>query len=171
MLLPTRTRAIIMKRIYTILLVIAISFFSTAKICAESIVYIFMKSIGSTTTLMSLNGKEVFDMTGPIKRTISPSGNMRLPFYQYAACKKKCTLKEEGKVLFSIECKHTNITNEKVTKFAAEIQLNLTENSVHYIMITNKGINDCQIIELNEKKASKLLKDKKYINLPEYVEE
>lgn len=171
MLLPARTRDIIMKCIYTTLLFVAISFFSTTKICAESTVYIFMKSVGNTTTSMSLNGKEVFDMTGPIKKTISPSGDMRLPFHQYAACKKKCTLKNEGKILLSCDCKNTNILNEKVTNFAAEIQLNLTENSVHYIMITNKGLNDVQIIELDEKKANKLLKDKKYIDLPEYIGE
>ena len=167
---PTQTRVIIMKRFLTIFLLIVIVF-SASNVYAESTVYVFMKSVGNITTKMSLNGKEAFDMTGPVKKTISPSDIMRLPYYQYAACKKKCIIKEEGKVLFSIECEHTNSMNEKVSKYAAEIQLNLTESSVHYIMITNKGLNDVQIIELNEKKANKLLNDKKYVDLQEYIED
>ena len=167
---PTQIRVIIMKRVYTILLIAVFALISTS-VFAESTVYIFMKSVGNITTTMSLNGKEVFDMTGPVKKTISPVPPMRIPLYQYSACKKKCIVKEEGKVLFSLDSKHINATNEKVTNFAAEIQLNLTEGSVHYIMITNKGINDVQIIELEEKKANKLLNDKKYIYLPEYIGE
>lgn len=119
---------------------------------------------------MKLNGKEIFDMTGPIKRTIKADGEaLRFPFHQYSPCYRKCSFKNEGKMLFLAECKHTNVTNGKVTTMAGEIQLNLVEGGVYYVFITNKGLNDFQLKELTEKEANKLLKNKKYIALPEYV--
>ena len=54
---------------------------------------------------------------------------------------------------------------------AAEIQLNLSEGSVHYIKVEAKGLNDIQIKEVEGKEVQKLLKDKKYKELPDYIEQ
>jgi hypothetical protein len=54
---------------------------------------------------------------------------------------------------------------------AGEIQLNLTSGSTYYVSITNKGLNDMQLKNLTEKEAEKLLKNKKYVALPEYIEQ
>ena len=53
----------------------------------------------------------------------------------------------------------------------AEIQLNLSEGAVHYIQLKFKGLNDVQLKELSEKEGLKLLKDKKYKELPDYIEQ
>jgi hypothetical protein len=108
---------------------------------------------------------------GCLKKTIKPSGNMQLPFNQYAPCYRKCIFKNEGKILFSAECKHINAVNGKISTMAGEIQLNLTSGSTYYVSITNKGLNDMQLKNLTEKEAEKLLKNKKYVALPEYIEQ
>lgn len=159
-----------MKKFYLTFLFLLLGVFPTS-ICAQSTVYFFIKSTGNMTTTIKQNGKDIFDMTGPIKKTIKPSGNMQFPFNQYAPCHKKCIFKSEGKVLFSAECKHTNAVNGKISTMAGEIQLNLTSGSTYYISITNKGLNDMQLKTLTEKEAEKLLKNKKYMTLPEYIEQ
>ena len=53
----------------------------------------------------------------------------------------------------------------------AEIQLNLSEGSVHYVKLSFKGMNDVQLKEVEEKEGLKLLKDKKYKELPEFIEQ
>lgn len=69
------------------------------------------------------------------------------------------------------ECKHINAVNGKISTMAGEIQLNLTSGSTYYVSITNKGLNDMQLKNLTEKEAEKLLKNKKYVALPEYIEQ
>lgn len=110
-------------------------------------------------------------MTGPVKKTVPSSEHLRLPIRIYSPCYRKCTFKNEGKMLFSIECKHTNPVNEEITQLAGEIQLNLVNGSIYYVIITNKGLNDVQLKELTEKEANKLSNNKKYVSLPEYIEE
>ena len=142
-----------MKKTYTTFLFFLLGVFSTS-IFAQSTVYFFIKSTGNLTTTIKQNGKDIFDMTGPIKKTIKPSGNMQLPFNQYAPCYRKCIFKNEGKILFSAECKHINAVNGKISTMAGEIQLNLTSGSTYYVSITNKGLNDMQLKNLTEKELS-----------------
>lgn len=158
------------KKNYAILLFSLFGPFSVSAY-SQSTVYFFIKSVGNVTTTIKQNGKEIFDMTGPIKKTIKPSGNMYLPYHQYSACYRKCTFKNDGKILFLAECKHTNASNGKVSTMVGEIQLNLTDKMVYYISITNKGFNDVQMKVLTEKEANKLLNNKKYVSLSEYVEQ
>lgn len=157
------------KIIYTILLFCLLGIFSASTYAQQSTVYFFIKSTGNMTTTMKLNGKEIFDMTGPVKKTIKPNGSLRFPYHQYSPCYRKCSFKNEGKMLFLAECKHINATNGKTTTMAGEIQLNLADGGTYYVSITNKGLNDVQLKELTEKDANKLLKNKKYIALPEYI--
>lgn len=116
------------------------------------------------------NGSEIFDLRGPEKNTLNhPS--FKVPSVSYQPAYRKCLFKEDGKVLFSVDYAFTNVRTGEVRKLAAEIQLNLEEGSVHYIQLAFKGLNDIQFKELTEKEAAKLLKDKKYKELPDYVEE
>ena len=55
--------------------------------------------------------------------------------------------------------------------WADEIQLNLLENSVHYIKIKPKGLNLIQFEELNLKKGKKEFSKKKYESMTDYFEQ
>ncbi len=140
---------------------------------AQSTIYFFTQSTSSFgegyKVDVSVNGKSGFSMLGPLKKTMnSPSTNLSL--YVYHAAKRKCIVKDEGKVLFDVNYTFTN-RNGMLTNFTAEIQLNLTEGSVHYVNMVPKGLTDVQLKVLSEKEASKLMKDKKYQELPEYIVE
>ena len=90
----------------------------------------------------------------------------------YHAAKKKVTINEEGKALFSAKYTfYANMDRNNPRDMVAELQLNLSEGSVHYIQLKFKGMNDVQLIELSEKEGLKLLKDKKYQELPDYTEQ
>ena len=59
--------------------------------------------------------------------------------------------------------------NCNVTQLYAEIQLNLTPGSVHYVSLAMKGLMNIQFKELTEKEGLKRLKDKKYAILEDYI--
>lgn len=160
------------KRFYAILLFCLVGLFSVSAY-SQSTVYFFMKKIGGNIDLrLKLNGKEILKINPPVKKTYpADDDTFRIPHYIYSPWFKKCTINKEGKVLFSFDAKQTNTTNLKVSNMFAEIQLNLTEGSTHYVYLTNKGLFDMQLKELTEKEAKKLMNDKKYVSLPEYVEQ
>lgn len=148
---------------------------------AQSTVYFFISSLGSNTTFdAKLNGEKIFDLEDedrPIVKTIKADAynEFQEDWIIYSACYKKCQFFREGKCVFSIEIVGKNLSNGKKTRLAAELQLNLSEGSVHYVHATNKGMFDCQLKEITQKEAEKLLKGKKkyktYVPVSEYVEE
>ncbi len=153
-----------------------IAAFLTVMLCAssalaESTVYFFVGSIGNATCQLSLNGKESFELRGPLKKTFEPDGVLRFPYHSYHSAKKKCVFKEEGKMLFSVDYRFTNASTGAVTPMSAEIQLNLTDGSVYYVELTNKGLKDIQFKILTEKEGLKRLAKDKYKPLPDYIEE
>lgn len=159
------------KKFYAILLFSLFGLFSVSAY-SQSTVYFFMKkSAGNVELSLKLNGKDISKIDLPIKKKYSSDEMFRIPYYVYSPWVKKCTLNREGKVLFSFDCKQTNPTNLKVSNFLSEIQLNLTNGSIHYISLTNKGLFDMQLKEITEKEANKLLNNKKYVSLSEYVEQ
>ena len=79
-----------------------------------------------------------------------------------------------GNVATKVSAKYTfyaNMDRSNPRDMVAEIQLNLSEGSVHYIKLSFKGMNDVQLKEVEEKEGLKLLKDKKYKELPEFIEQ
>ena len=56
-----------------------------------------------------------------------------------------------------------------VSNIPAEIQLNLSEGSIHYVKIDPKGVSNIQFKEITEKEALKLMK--KSTALPEFIQE
>ncbi len=156
-----------MKRLFLVLVVLL-----GGMLCsyAQSTVYFFMRSVSNSTCMMKLNGKDVFEMRGPLKKTMKAVGPMIYPVHVYSPSKRKCTFKNKGKMLFTFDMKYTLPTTGEVKTYLAEIQLNLTEGSVHYVRIGAKGLNDVQFTELTQKEGEKLLKNKKYIPLDDYVE-
>lgn len=149
---------------------VLIAMFCCSSAFAQSTVYFFVRSVESAEVKILKNGNEIFELRGPVKKTLNhPS--FKIPHVSYQPAYRKCRFKEEGKVLFSVDFAFTNVGTGDVRKLAAEIQLNLEEGSVHYIQLAFKGLNDIQFKELTEKEAAKLLKDKKTVELPEYVEE
>lgn len=150
---------------------LAIMLCGTTAANAQSTVYVFMRSAFNAECVMSINGGESFDICGPLKKTIMNLHGPE-PNRQYHPGKKKIVLKDEGKALFSAKYTfYANMDRSNPRDMVAEIQLNLSEGSVHYIKVGAKGLNDIQIKEVDEKEGLKLLKDKKYKELPEYIEQ
>ena len=153
------------------MMVVVFIIVSCSVVFADSVVYLFVPS-RAVPIPVKINNQEVFRMDGTLK------GNKYATYY--SACQKKCVLKSEGKVIISMDFSFKTsdfspsaaATVGDVTRhWANEIQLNLSENSVHYVKITSKGLNDVQFKEITEKEAQKLLKNKKYVRLPDYIEE
>jgi len=150
-----------MKRLFLVLLVLLSGMVYSY---AQSTVYFFSPQMMDNKCMIKLNGKEVFEMRGPLKKVMTPQGYD--PFRVYSPCYRKCLFRNEGKMLFILEVTSTKDNR----KWTAEIQLNLTEGSVHYVKMGAKGLNDVQFTELTQKEGEKLLKNKKYIPLDDYVE-
>lgn len=159
-----------MRNLARLIVTVVIMLCGTNSISGQSTVYVFMRSATSAECVMSINGGEPFDICGPFKKALmNPGGE---PIRQYHPGKKKLVLKAEGKALFSAKNTFYALGDRnKARDMVAEIQLNLSEGSVHYIKVGFKGLNDIQIKEVDEKEGLKLLKDKKYKELPEYIEQ
>lgn len=159
---PTRIRDIIMfsKKMFFICLILSCLSFSM--VSAKSIVYVFAVEAWVPIPV-KINSQEAFEMKG------TPKGKDLTA--RFSACKKKCILNSEGKVIFSFEFSRINQATGTVYNYADEIQLNLSEGSVHYIQIKPKGFNDYTFKELSEKEANKLLNNKKCLLLPEYAQQ
>lgn len=116
----------------------------SANVNAQSTVYFYVKSVTSAEVKISKNSTEIFELRGPVKKTINPVGPMKMASVSYKPAYRKCQFKDEGKTLFSVDFDFTNVTTGDVRKLAAEIQLNLEEGSVHHVQLTWKGLNDVQ---------------------------
>lgn len=160
-----------MKRLIRLTIVAAILLCSTISASAQSTVYVFMRSVDNAECKLNINGGDGIDIRGPFKKAQMVPVAGASPLMRYHPGKKKIVLKEEGKTLFGVTYIYTNSLNGKQSTMAAEIQLNLSEGSVHYIKVEAKGLNDIQIKEVEGKEVQKLLKDKKYKELPDYIEQ
>lgn len=173
---PTRTRDITMlhiknffaKSVCKMMMVFAFIVVSCPATFADSEVYIFFPWKHFVPVPIKINNQEVFKMDG------TRGGNRYV--ITYSPCKKKCVLKSEGKIIISNDFSYklsdyspssAASIGDRTDHFASEIQLTLSENSVHYIQIINKY----QFKEITEKEAQKLLKNKKIVQLPDYIEE
>ena len=132
---------------------------------AQSTVYVFYSPKCWEPAPIKINGKEAFRLNGTVKVKFLSTN------YSYSASKKKCTLYSEGKTIFSFEMSRSKGSTGIVYKYADEVQLTLSENSVHYIKITPQRGTDYAFVEIDEKEGLKLLKNKKYVLTPEYIEE
>ena len=153
-----------------VMLVTVISLLMPQKISAQSTVYFFMRKICNTELDVFQNSKPIFDMVGPVTKTQQVKSAMVLPLNTQAACKRKAVFAATGKTIFSIDATYTNPVNAKTAKYAAEIQLNLTDGATYYVFITRKGFNDLKMELLSDKEAEKMLKDKKFVALDDYDE-
>lgn len=142
--------------------------FTSTNVYAQSTVYFFTPSTSSNECLLMMNGNEIGELRGPLKKTMEHS-MFKIPYKTYDAAYKKCIIKEEGKVLFAINYKFTNCSTLAVSEIPAEIQLNLSEGSVHYVKIAPKGVTNVQFKEITEKEAQKLLK--KATALTDYIQD
>lgn len=128
---------------------------------AQSTVY-FICNDSWVPVPVKINNQAAFDLKG------TPKGNKYASFY--SPCQKKVILYTEGKVIFSFDFERPNYSNPDLPfNHAGEIQLTLSENSVHYIQFKSKGWNDYIFEELSEKEGKKLLTKKKYILTPDYI--
>ena len=153
-----------------VMLVTVISLLMPQKISAQSTVYFFMRKICNTELDVFQNSKPIFDMVGPVTKTQQVKSAMVLPLKTQAPCKRKAVFASTGKTIFSIDATYTNPVNAKIAKYAAEIQLNLTDGATYYVFITRKGFNDLKMELLSDKEAEKMLKDKKFVALDDYDE-
>lgn len=125
---------------------------------AESTVYVFLKSMSNTDTSVSVDGKQVCNLNGPVKRTLKPGFGLILPFETLESCYRKLVFSEEGKKIITFSVKYTNATNGNISTYKGEISLDLEDGESYYVEVTNKGLNDMQLKSVEEKKATKWLK-------------
>lgn len=152
------------------MLVSVISLLMPQKISAQSTVYFFIDKVCNLDVFMFKNSEPLFDMVGPITKKRQTKSAMVLPLCTQAPCKRKAVFTATGKTIFSIDATYTNPVNAKTAKYAAEIQLNLTDGATYYVFITRKGFNDFKMELLSDKEAEKMLKDKKFVALDDYDE-
>lgn len=149
-----------------IMTMLVVMFQSVTYANAESTIYIFQRSVGLVATTYSINNKFVGTFN-EIKKAVSKPHKT----FIYSAGKQKCILKSEGKAIVMVSGDYIEDGETKKDYWMAEIQVNLTDGSVHYIKLSPKGFNNCQLKEIKEEEALKLLKDDKYSWRPEYIEE
>jgi hypothetical protein len=143
-------------------------FLGVSYMSAQSTVIFFTPSTSSNECVLKMNGNVIGELRGPLKKTTEHS-MFKIPYKTYEAAYKKCVIKEEGKVLFAVDYTFTNCTTLAVSEIPSEIQLNLSEGSVHYVRLAPKGVSNLEFKEITEKEAQKLLK--KATALPEYTQE
>lgn len=153
-----------------VVLVSVINLLMPQKVSAQSTVYFFMRKIYNTELDVYQNSKPIFNMVGPVTKSKQVKSAMVLPLETQAPCKRKAVFAATGKTIFSIDATYTNPVNAKIAKYAAEIQLNLTDGATYYVFITRKGFNDLKMELLSDKEAKKMLKDKKFVALDDYDE-
>jgi len=89
---------------------------------------------------IKINGEEAFSLVGE-KKVLLVYGKPIFDAPIYTKSKRKCTLNVEGKVIlsFDVDVKIGNAVSlpplNRVIPYSDEIQLNLSQGSVHYIKI------------------------------------
>lgn len=147
-------------------------FVLTESVFAQSTVYFFSPSVTNAVCRITVNGDKSFRLRGDLKKTIKPvPPQINYPMEVYSKCGIKCSLNLEGKVLFALVAdRFDSKTGKTINDFwRAELQLNLSEGSVHYVKLAPKGFSDVQLKEITEEEAQKLMKDKKRVMLPDFV--
>lgn len=150
------------------LLIPVLLFLGVMSVSAQSTVYFFVPSIGNCECALKMNGDSIAQLRGPYKKTINNSV-FKVPYVVYDDAYKKCTFKEEGKVIFVVDYRYQIPSTLETKQLLAEIQINLSEGSVHYIRMAPKGMYNMQLKEITEKDAQKYFK--KSAELPEYIQE
>ncbi|MCM1515387.1 MAG: hypothetical protein NC080_03070 [Paraprevotella sp.] len=123
---------------------------------AESSVYVFLKSMYNTDTSISINGTEVCNLNGTVKKTMSFNNTGTI--IKRNGCFRKIEFVEEGKILITATMLFTVPANGHVNTYKGEIMLDGADGETYYLELTSKGIHDMQIKEVTEKKASKWIK-------------
>ena len=159
--------------IFKVVAVVLIMFtFSSVEVNAQSTVYLIAKKFANAESEVTVNGKDKFELRGPLgKVNIVPPTSMTdsVIVYNYKDCIKKCTFNKPGKVMLHWRYDYTNPVKRNIQHYETELQLNLTEGSVHYIEMKLTISNDIELVELPEKKGRKIISSDKYIHLPEYI--
>lgn len=140
----------------------------------ESTIYLFLPSVVHIVNgRIDINGTDSFDFQGDLKKEDYLWGKLTYPIKTFHACKKKIILKSEGKVILSYSADKYDFKTGNVIKdfWKAEIQVNCSEGSEHYVKVDFKGFSDCQLKLMDSKEFNKRMNDKKYILLDEYYEQ
>ena len=150
-----------MKKLF---LLIALAVAGCLGINAESNIYVFIKSVGNSDIHILVDGKEVADINGPVKKVMQPGWGLEYPLTMLESCYRKIVVPEEGKVVVSMEGTYKNAMNGNVSNYKAEFPLDLEDGESYYLEVTNKGLSDVKFKEIKEKDALK--KMKKWVELP-----
>lgn len=140
----------------------------------ESTIYLFLPSVAHIVNgRIDINGTESFDFQGKLKKEDYLWGKLIYPIKTFHACKKKVILESEGKVLINYSADKYDFKTGNVIKdfWKAEIQVNCSEGSEHYVKVDFKGFSDCQLKFMDIKEFNKRMNDTKYIQLDDYYEQ
>lgn len=141
-----------------LLLLLMVTVAACLSVNAESTIYVFLKSMSNTDTRINIDGQEVCNLNGTVKRTIQPGYGIVVPFITREACFRKITLNNEERVVVSVSIDYTIPSNGKVNTYKAEYPLDLESGENYYLQVTSNGLNDIQIKDPKEKDVKKWLK-------------
>lgn len=142
---------------------------------AQSIVYVFNDWGGGTGTpscTLTIDGKDAGSMFGKETKRIECSSwnGFLTPAITYSKAVKPCIINKEGKTIFKIFLEWAPVIEpNSIMKMADECQLDLVDGETYYIHSKRKGITGIQFVEIKAKTGEKLLKNKKYEHLPNFV--
>lgn len=155
-----------MYRIYKRLTVlIAVLIVSALSLCAKTTVYLFIPSLGNSDVTLLIDGEEICDLNTPVGKTTNYH-TFKIPCTQSKKGWVEIEFGQEGKVLLAVSMVYTNFLNLEKSTMQAETQLDLVDGETLYVEIARKGLNDCKLMLLDEKKGMKKLADKKAYELP-----
>lgn len=118
-------------------------------------IYVFVKSCGNTDNQISIDGKNLCDLNGEIKKTLDPVGPMIYPYVVSKECYREIVVRGDGKIILSVKAEHMNGCNGNITTLKAEYPLDLEDGETYYLLVTSKGLTDMQIKEPKVKDALK----------------
>lgn len=140
-----------------ILLIILLSI-SVCEVFSQdsSTIYLITKKSAMDEVFFSINGGEYVDFTGT-----------QMSLGQISPAVQKITVQGEGKIIISAKASFTPFKTSLLMSpgqqkhYETEFQCNIEPESIHYILLTNKGIDNIKLEEITEKKASKIMNNKK----------
>ena len=132
---------------------------------AKTKVILFIPKVGNTDFTLFIDGEKTAKLNTPIVKTTDYS-TFKIPLKQSQPGWVEIDFANEGKVLLSVSMEYTNFMTLDKNTMQAETQIDLQDDDTIYLELGRKGLNDCKLKILDEKKGVKKLADKKLFELP-----
>lgn len=141
---------------------------SAITVSAKTTVYVFIPKVGNTDFTLFIDGKQKCKLNTPTIKTTNNSA-FKIPVKQNQPGYIEIEFENEGKSLLSVSMEYTNFMTLEKNVMQAEVQLDLVDGETIYLDVARKGWSDMKFKELDTKKGSKKLENKKLYQLPTLV--